>query len=74
MLQAAATQYQYNAVFVASANRGLVPLAPVLQSAADAVTTRRQRENEERALLYVSLTRARKLAFVFGYGQMSEWF
>nr|WP_237561921.1 3'-5' exonuclease [Halomonas icarae] len=74
VLQAAATQYQYNAVFVASANRGLVPLAPVLQSAADAVTTRRQRENEERALLYVSLTRARKLAFVFGYGQMSEWF
>lgn len=70
VLQAAATQYQYNAVFVASANRGLVPL---LQSAADAVT-RRQRENEERALLYVSLTRARKLAFVFGYGQMSEWF
>jgi len=36
--------------------------------------TRRQRENEERALLYVSLTRAPKLAFVFGYGQMSEWF
>ncbi|HSH56344.1 MAG TPA: UvrD-helicase domain-containing protein [Halomonas sp.] len=64
---------EFDAVFVASANRGLVPLAPVLQSAADAVT-RRQRENEERALLYVSLTRARKLAFVFGYGQMSEWF
>ena len=45
----------------------------MVNSAADAVT-RRQRENEERALLYVSLTRARKLAFVFGYGQMSEWF
>jgi len=64
---------EFDAVFVASANRGLVPLAPVVNSAADAVT-RRQRENEERALLYVSLTRARKLAFVFGYGQMSEWF
>lgn len=45
----------------------------VMNSAADAVT-RRQRENEERALVYVSLTRARKLAFVFGYGRMSEWF
>ncbi|MGM0639094.1 MAG: UvrD-helicase domain-containing protein, partial [Pseudomonadota bacterium] len=64
---------EFDAVFVASVNRGLVPLAPVIQSAADAVT-RRQRENEERALLYVSLTRARKLAFVYGYVQMSEWF
>ncbi|NVD36865.1 hypothetical protein [Marinobacter lutaoensis] len=59
--------------FVTSANRGLVPLDFVVNSAADAVT-RRQRENEERALVYVSLTRARKLAFVFGYGEMSEWF
>ena len=64
---------EFDAVFVASANRGLVPLDFVVNSAADAVT-RRQRENEERALVYVSLTRARKLAFVFGYGEMSEWF
>jgi len=64
---------EFDAVFVASANRGLLPLDFVLSTAADAVT-RRQRENEERALAYVSLTRARKLAFVFGYGQMSEWF
>lgn len=64
---------EFDAVFVASANRGLLPLDFVLNSAADSVT-RRQRENEERALTYVSLTRARKLAFVFGYGEMSEWF
>lgn len=64
---------EFDAVFIASANRGLVPLDFVMQSAADAVT-RRQRENEERALVYVSLTRARKLAFVYGYGEMSEWF
>ncbi|NVK41163.1 MAG: AAA family ATPase [Oceanospirillaceae bacterium] len=64
---------EFDAVFVASVNRGLVPLDFVISSAADAVT-RRQRENEERALVYVSLTRARKLAFVYGYGQMSEWF
>lgn len=64
---------EFDAVFIASANQGLVPLDFVVNSAADAVT-RRQRENEERALVYVSLTRARKLAYVFGYGQMSEWF
>lgn len=64
---------EFDAVFVASANGGLVPLDFVVQSAADQVT-RRQRENEERALIYVSLTRARKLAYVYGYGVMSPWF
>jgi superfamily I DNA/RNA helicase len=64
---------EFDAVFIASANRGLVPLDFVMNSTADTVT-RRQRENEERALVYVSLTRARKLAFVYGYGDMSEWF
>ncbi|MEH6387771.1 MAG: UvrD-helicase domain-containing protein [Pseudomonas profundi] len=64
---------EFDAVFVVSVNKGLVPLDYVVNSAADSVT-RRQRENEERALLYVSLTRARKLAFVYGYGVMSEWF
>lgn len=64
---------EFDAVFIASVNRNLVPLDYVLRTAADPVT-RRQRENEERALLYVSLTRARKLAFVYGYGEMSAWF
>ncbi|MDO6460772.1 AAA family ATPase [Granulosicoccaceae sp. 1_MG-2023] len=64
---------EFDAVFIASANRGLVPLDVVMRSAADAVS-RRHYENEERALVYVSLTRARKLAFVYGYGDMSEWF
>ncbi|MCB1688976.1 MAG: AAA family ATPase [Halioglobus sp.] len=64
---------EFDAVFVASTNRGLVPLDFVVDGAADPVT-RRQRENEERALIYVSLTRARKLAYVYGYGVMSPWF
>lgn len=64
---------EFDAVFVASVNKGLIPLDYLLESAADPVT-RRQRENEERALLYVSLTRARKLAYVYGYGVMSPWF
>lgn len=64
---------EFDAVFIASANQGPVPLEVVMHKAADTVT-RRQRENEERALVYVSLTRARKLAFVYGYGEMSDWF
>jgi len=64
---------EFDAVFILSANKGLVPLDFVVNQAADLVA-RRQKENEERALIYVSLTRARKLAFVYGYGQMSEWF
>lgn len=64
---------EFDAVFVASANRGLVPLEFLVAGAADPVT-RRQRENEERALVYVSLTRARKLAFLYAYGVMSSWF
>jgi len=64
---------EFDAVFLASANKGLIPLDFVVNSAADAVT-RRQLENEERALVYVSLTRARKLAYVFGYGSMGDWF
>ncbi|MBU2964031.1 AAA family ATPase [Amphritea sp. 2_MG-2023] len=64
---------EFDAVFISSVNRGLVPLDFVMNSAAD-IVTKRQKENEERALVYVSLTRARKLAFVYGYGEMSEWF
>lgn len=64
---------EFDAVFILSVNKGLVPLDFVVNQAADPVT-RRQKENEERALIYVSLTRARKIAFVYGYGQMSPWF
>lgn len=64
---------EFDGVFVLSVNKGVVPLEYLLDTAADPVT-RRQREDEERALLYVSLTRARKLAFVYGYGVMSPWF
>ncbi|MBU0922226.1 MAG: UvrD-helicase domain-containing protein [Pseudomonadota bacterium] len=64
---------EFDAIFILSVNKGLVPLDFVVNQAADPVT-RRQKENEERALIYVSLTRARKLAFIYGYGQMSQWF
>ena len=64
---------EFDIVFLASANRGVIPLDIAVNSGNDAVS-RRQRENEERALVYVSLTRARKQAYVLGYGEMSKWF
>lgn len=64
---------EFELIFLASANQGLVPLDYVINSASDAVT-QRQKENEERSLVYVSLTRARKQAFIYGYGKMSAWF
>lgn len=64
---------EFDYVFLASANKDLVPLSFIVDAAGDPVT-RRQKENEERALVYVSLTRARKQAFIFGYGELSDWF
>lgn len=64
---------ELDAVFLASINDGVVPNHYVLDTAGD-VITRRLKENEKRALVYVSLTRARKLAFIYGYGRMSPWF
>lgn len=64
---------EFDYVIMASVNEGLVPLEFVLNQAGDPVT-RRQKENEERALIYVSMTRARKQVFVLGYGALSHWF
>ena len=64
---------EFDVVFLASANKGLVPLDFAINATADLVT-RRQLENEERALVYVSLTRARKLAYIFAFEEMSDWF
>jgi len=64
---------EFDYVFLASANDGLVPFDYVLDTAGDDVT-RRQKENEERALVYVTLTRARKQAFVYSYGSLSKFF
>tara|TARA_R110002072_G_scaffold211501_4_gene369086 strand:- start:8715 stop:10838 length:2124 start_codon:yes stop_codon:yes gene_type:complete len=64
---------EFDYVFLASANGGLVPLDYVLDTAGDDVT-RRQKEDEERALVYVTLTRARKQAFVYSYGSLGKFF
>jgi mRNA-degrading endonuclease RelE of RelBE toxin-antitoxin system len=64
---------EFDAVFLASMNENFMPLKQSIESANDEVS-RRQRENEERSLVYVSLTRARKISFVLSYGQPSKYF
>lgn len=64
---------EFDAVFLASMNDNLMPLKKSVESANDEVS-KRQRENEERSLVYVSLTRARKVSFILGYGKMSKFF
>ena len=64
---------EFDAVFLASMNENFMPLKQSIESANDDVS-RRQRENEERSLVYVSLTRARKISFVLSYGQPSKYF
>ena len=53
-----------------SVNRGLVPLAAAIDSRSDAAA-RESAETEERALVYVAATRARKELLVLSYGAPS---
>ena len=60
---------EFEIVIVASVNDDQMPL-PVVLDTADPVE-RATSELEERALLYVALTRARKRAYLFSYGKPS---
>lgn len=64
---------EFDQLILASANDGLVPLDIALQNKAD-VTSSEQAETEERCLVYVALTRARKAAFILSYGALSRFF
>ena len=50
---------EFERVVMASVNRGLVPLAAALDSRSDAAA-RESAETEERALMYVAATRAKR--------------
>ncbi len=63
---------EFDQVILASVNNGLVPLPQALQNKGDAVS-RYIAETEERSLIYVAITRARKSTFVLSYGRQSEW-
>jgi len=62
---------EFEIVVAASVNDDLAPLPAALDTA-DAVE-RTTSELEERSLLYVALTRARKQAYLFSYGQPSRF-
>lgn len=64
---------EFDQVILASANDGLIPLDFVLNNKADNIS-REDAETEERSLVYVAITRARKSAFVLGYGVLSRFF
>jgi superfamily I DNA/RNA helicase len=63
---------EFDHVFVAAANDGVVPLSLALAEADDQITAR-DAETAERALLYVALTRAKKSVLITGYGKLSSF-
>ena len=63
---------EFDRVIMASVNEGLVPLPGALRGHADD-GAREWAETEERALVYVSATRARKELLVLGHGKPSAF-
>jgi superfamily I DNA/RNA helicase/mRNA-degrading endonuclease RelE of RelBE toxin-antitoxin system len=64
---------EFDQVILASANEGLVPLDSVIAGKADTVS-QEDADTEERSLVYVAITRARKAAFVLSYDQPGRYF
>ena len=62
----------FDEIILASVNDGLVPLSQALANKGDAVE-QRQADTEERALLYVAVTRAKKQALILSYGKQSGY-
>jgi superfamily I DNA/RNA helicase/mRNA-degrading endonuclease RelE of RelBE toxin-antitoxin system len=63
---------EFDQVILASANEGLIPLEFAMRDKADEVS-RGQAETEERGLVYVAITRARRAAYVLSYGKESPF-
>lgn len=63
---------EFDEVILASINEGLCPLKKSIQDKSDAVTAR-QADTEERSLVYVAMTRARKKCLVLSYGIRSPY-
>jgi len=59
-------------VILASMNEEIVPLSRAMDGKGDAVE-KRQADLEERALVYVAMTRAKKKLIVTSYGQESPY-
>ncbi|MCK5685686.1 UvrD-helicase domain-containing protein, partial [bacterium] len=63
---------EFDEVILASINKGLVPLLYAVEGKGD-VVEERQAELEERALMYVALTRAKKEVLLLSYGIPSKF-
>jgi len=63
---------EFEEMVLASLNKGLVPLGVALDSAGDPVE-RRQADLEERALLYVAITRSKRAALLLSCGMVSPY-
>ena len=63
---------EFDHLILASANKGLIPLSAALADKGDE-SSLQQAETEERSLVYVAITRARKQAFVLSYGDPSSF-
>lgn len=63
---------EFKYVIIAAVNDGVVPLDKVMRSTSDDLD-REEKEKAERCLLYVSITRAQKGAYVLSYGRPSPY-
>jgi superfamily I DNA/RNA helicase len=63
---------EYDRMIIAGATDKAIPLKSRIQRSADKAV-KREAELMERALLYVSITRARRSALVTAHGQVSPW-
>lgn len=63
---------EFDYIIAASVNEGLIPLEQRMAQRGDAVEAR-QADLEERALMYVTVTRAKKNAVILSYGKPSPY-
>lgn len=63
---------EFDVVIVVSANKGIIPLEERLKHAGDEVE-KKQAEVEERSLLYVAVTRAKREVLILSFGERSPF-
>lgn len=61
---------EFDKIIIASANKGIIPYESPSTETSDSVV-KQERENQERSLIYVAATRAKKEVVITGYGEMS---
>ncbi len=63
---------EFTSVFIVGMNKGIMPYKYAIDKASDDAS-KEEAIVSERSLLYVALTRAKKITYVSGYGKMSEF-